>query len=230
VVRAFFRPPSLLSLLPLSFSFIGVLTMGLRGRSVRRSDERRTLQRPPLRARTPARPTRLFPLHFCHRRPRCRPDDDGVPDTPPRCIPSEPVCVPRGAAAHGVPVSAVSGQGVRGPNGLRRVWADDCELAPFGEELSSFVPRESIRGCVRVIICDFVTVIVDGVVRTSVGPEAAAACHACAVAFPTTAVVSVSEGVSPVGRYRCPECSNDFCAECDVFIHDVIHCCPGCGK
>jgi len=37
-----------------------------------------------------------------------------------------------------------------------------------------------------------------------------------------------TEGISPLGRYRCTDCSNDFCAECDVFIHDVLHCCPGC--
>ncbi|KAG7440006.1 TFIIH basal transcription factor complex, subunit SSL1 [Guyanagaster necrorhizus] len=55
-------------------------------------------------------------------------------------------------------------------------------------------------------------------------------CHACARAFPTTALSSTAEGVSAVGRYRCPECRNEFCSECDVFLHDVVHCCPGCGK
>jgi len=39
-----------------------------------------------------------------------------------------------------------------------------------------------------------------------------------------------ADGVSPLGRYRCTDCSNDFCAECDVFIHDVLHCCPGCER
>ncbi|KAL4074120.1 Ssl1-like-domain-containing protein [Scleroderma citrinum] len=57
------------------------------------------------------------------------------------------------------------------------------------------------------------------------------ACHACARSFPTTAsTVAVTEGMSPLGRYRCPDCRHDFCAECDVFVHDVVHCCPGCGK
>ncbi|KAK0461172.1 Ssl1-like-domain-containing protein [Desarmillaria tabescens] len=55
-------------------------------------------------------------------------------------------------------------------------------------------------------------------------------CHACARAFPTTALSSTAEGMSAVGRYRCPECRNEFCSECDVFLHDVVHCCPGCGK
>ncbi|KAG2059031.1 TFIIH basal transcription factor complex, subunit SSL1 [Suillus hirtellus] len=58
-----------------------------------------------------------------------------------------------------------------------------------------------------------------------------AACHACARIFSTSvSTAATSEGMSPWGRYRCPDCHNDFCAECDVFVHDVIHCCPGCGK
>lgn len=55
------------------------------------------------------------------------------------------------------------------------------------------------------------------------------ACNACARVFPDKPIVA-KEGLSPVGRYRCPECHNDFCSECDVFVHDVVHCCPGCGK
>ncbi|KAL5507001.1 hypothetical protein ACEPAH_6457 [Sanghuangporus vaninii] len=46
----------------------------------------------------------------------------------------------------------------------------------------------------------------------------------------TTTSTTTSDGVSPLGRYRCPDCKNDFCSECDVFVHDVVHCCPGCGK
>ncbi|KAF8893825.1 Ssl1-like-domain-containing protein [Infundibulicybe gibba] len=60
-------------------------------------------------------------------------------------------------------------------------------------------------------------------------------CHACARPFPGGAVgmptpAAAAEGVSPIGRYRCPDCGYDFCSECDVFVHDVVHCCPGCGK
>jgi len=55
-------------------------------------------------------------------------------------------------------------------------------------------------------------------------------CHSCARSFPTAPVGSLSEGMSSLGRYRCPECQNDFCSDCDVFVHDVVHCCPGCGK
>jgi len=38
------------------------------------------------------------------------------------------------------------------------------------------------------------------------------------------------DGISTLGRYRCTDCSNDFCTECDVFVHDVLHCCPGCER
>ncbi|KAI6046093.1 Ssl1-like-domain-containing protein [Pisolithus marmoratus] len=61
--------------------------------------------------------------------------------------------------------------------------------------------------------------------------ESANACHACARPFPAAHSSGiVTEGISPLGRYRCPDCHHDFCTECDVFVHDVVHCCPGCGK
>ncbi|XP_004872901.1 general transcription factor IIH subunit 2 isoform X2 [Heterocephalus glaber] len=28
--------------------------------------------------------------------------------------------------------------------------------------------------------------------------------------------------------YVCAECQNVFCVDCDVFVHDSLHCCPGC--
>jgi transcription initiation factor TFIIH subunit 2 len=55
-------------------------------------------------------------------------------------------------------------------------------------------------------------------------------CHGCARVFPAAAQAGVSEGMSPVGRYRCPDCGGEFCSDCDVFVHDVVHCCPGCGQ
>ncbi|KAH8828019.1 Ssl1-like-domain-containing protein [Flagelloscypha sp. PMI_526] len=53
-------------------------------------------------------------------------------------------------------------------------------------------------------------------------------CHACARIFQTVPSHNVANGVSPFGRYRCPDCNKDFCSECDVFVHDVLHKCPGC--
>lgn len=29
-------------------------------------------------------------------------------------------------------------------------------------------------------------------------------------------------------RYKCGECKNDFCIDCDVFVHEILHNCPGC--
>lgn len=69
--------------------------------------------------------------------------------------------------------------------------------------------------------------------RTSVEEVRARAnvCHACARPFPTVPCTAPpSGGISPLGRYRCPDCDHDFCTECSVLVHDVVHCCPGCGK
>ncbi|KAJ1570102.1 hypothetical protein HK096_000480 [Nowakowskiella sp. JEL0078] len=30
------------------------------------------------------------------------------------------------------------------------------------------------------------------------------------------------------GTNKCPDCNNLFCIDCDIFIHDVLHNCPGC--
>ncbi|KAF9069267.1 TFIIH basal transcription factor complex subunit SSL1 [Rhodocollybia butyracea] len=61
-------------------------------------------------------------------------------------------------------------------------------------------------------------------------PVSTTSCHACARVFPKTVSQNVADGMSAIGRYRCPDCNTDFCSDCDVFVHDVIHCCPGCGK
>ncbi|KAJ3772116.1 Ssl1-like-domain-containing protein [Lentinula raphanica] len=66
----------------------------------------------------------------------------------------------------------------------------------------------------------------DAVADVSSSPS----CHACSKPFPTTVSQNVADGMSAIGRYRCPDCNTDFCSDCDVFVHDVIHCCPGCGK
>ncbi|XP_056602502.1 general transcription factor IIH subunit 2 [Triplophysa dalaica] len=28
--------------------------------------------------------------------------------------------------------------------------------------------------------------------------------------------------------FTCPSCKKVFCVECDLFVHDTLHCCPGC--
>ncbi|KAJ3735777.1 Ssl1-like-domain-containing protein [Lentinula guzmanii] len=61
-------------------------------------------------------------------------------------------------------------------------------------------------------------------------PSSSPSCHACSRPFPKTVSQNIADGMSAIGRYRCPDCNTDFCSDCDVFVHDVIHCCPGCGK
>jgi transcription initiation factor TFIIH subunit 2 len=29
-------------------------------------------------------------------------------------------------------------------------------------------------------------------------------------------------------RFQCPQCKNVFCADCDAFLHETLHNCPGC--
>uniref|UniRef100_A0A7S4MU47 General transcription factor IIH subunit n=1 Tax=Odontella aurita TaxID=265563 RepID=A0A7S4MU47_9STRA len=29
-------------------------------------------------------------------------------------------------------------------------------------------------------------------------------------------------------RFQCPDCQNVFCADCDAFLHETLHNCPGC--
>lgn len=51
-------------------------------------------------------------------------------------------------------------------------------------------------------------------------------CYGCLLKFP--------EAGGPDGplrassRYRCPTCARDFCIDCDVFVHETLHNCPGC--
>ncbi|CAM9772640.1 unnamed protein product [Ectocarpus sp. 8 AP-2014] len=34
--------------------------------------------------------------------------------------------------------------------------------------------------------------------------------------------------LSGLPRYRCPECRSAFCLDCDMYVHDSLHNCPGC--
>ncbi|KAJ1919176.1 hypothetical protein H4219_002123 [Mycoemilia scoparia] len=34
--------------------------------------------------------------------------------------------------------------------------------------------------------------------------------------------------MGPTYRYKCPKCQKQFCIECDIFIHENLHNCPGC--
>ena len=66
------------------------------------------------------------------------------------------------------------------------------------------------------------------------------ACFACQVHFqapPASSAVREAEeterakardGISVSGRYACQSCGRFFCPDCDVFLHEHVHNCPGC--
>lgn len=40
--------------------------------------------------------------------------------------------------------------------------------------------------------------------------------------------LAASANVAESGRYECPRCDSHFCLECDSFVHESLHQCPGC--
>lgn len=52
-------------------------------------------------------------------------------------------------------------------------------------------------------------------------------CYGCLLRFPEASETSNEKALSS-SRYRCGKCHNDFCIDCDVFVHEVLHNCPGC--
>ncbi|CAG8746846.1 6970_t:CDS:2, partial [Acaulospora morrowiae] len=53
-------------------------------------------------------------------------------------------------------------------------------------------------------------------------------CFACQMPFPTFSDNKQTNVDIPSGIYTCPKCKQYFCLDCDVFVHEVIHNCPGC--
>jgi len=39
---------------------------------------------------------------------------------------------------------------------------------------------------------------------------------------------TANEQTEAILRFQCPECRNVFCPDCDAFLHDTLHNCPGC--
>lgn len=50
--------------------------------------------------------------------------------------------------------------------------------------------------------------------------EGSSCCTGCSHPFPTTDRL----------WYKCPTCNKYFCTECDLFIHETLHTCPGCAE
>jgi hypothetical protein len=42
-------------------------------------------------------------------------------------------------------------------------------------------------------------------------------------------IVSAMVLLTRVAVRRCPACEHMFCFDCDLFIHETLHTCPGCG-
>lgn len=58
-------------------------------------------------------------------------------------------------------------------------------------------------------------------------------CYGCLLKFPegTETAAASASGTSATTtslRYRCGKCTQDFCIDCDVFVHEFLHNCPGC--
>lgn len=69
----------------------------------------------------------------------------------------------------------------------------------------------------------------------SVTESSAPACFACEVPFPSKAEASADDApvaddsaLAPSSRYRCLRCTREFCLECDAFVQEQLHTCPGC--
>ncbi|CEP62722.1 TFIIH/NER complex subunit SSL1 LALA0_S06e02212g [Lachancea lanzarotensis] len=52
-------------------------------------------------------------------------------------------------------------------------------------------------------------------------------CFSCQKRFPRLKNHKSHELLTS-SRYRCADCHRDFCIDCDVFIHEILHNCPGC--
>lgn len=49
-------------------------------------------------------------------------------------------------------------------------------------------------------------------------------CYGCLLRFPE----GTTDSNLTSSRYRCGKCANDFCIDCDIFVHEMLHNCPGC--
>ncbi|KAJ1509513.1 hypothetical protein HMI54_002300 [Coelomomyces lativittatus] len=61
---------------------------------------------------------------------------------------------------------------------------------------------------------------------------ASSTCHGCMMVLPTPPsheelLLSITKPTA-LGRYMCPTCHHQFCIDCDVFVHEVLHNCPTC--
>ncbi|WFD33224.1 hypothetical protein MCUN1_000037 [Malassezia cuniculi] len=69
-----------------------------------------------------------------------------------------------------------------------------------------------------------------------VSADSPAACFSCSVPFPKMPTQGAdaesappldAAAIAPSSRYRCPRCRREFCLECDAFVQEQLHLCPG---
>lgn len=53
----------------------------------------------------------------------------------------------------------------------------------------------------------------------SYNPSSKSSCFACLFKFSTSPMTTI---------YTCSRCGESFCIDCNLFIHESLHCCPGC--
>lgn len=53
-------------------------------------------------------------------------------------------------------------------------------------------------------------------------------CVACLRPFAVTLETTATSSNAVVLRFACPDCHSLFCVDCDVFLHESLHNCPGC--
>ncbi|KAI8977409.1 Ssl1-like-domain-containing protein [Mycotypha africana] len=60
---------------------------------------------------------------------------------------------------------------------------------------------------------------VDNFIEVKANTEKRTNCFSCLAHF---------DSLEALGIYSCPQCAEEFCADCDIFVHEVLHNCPGC--
>lgn len=100
----------------------------------------------------------------------------------------------------------------------------DGRLVPSSSTSAKVVPSSSIPSN------SITTPPFTGSLRLS-NPSELSSCFSCLkrIGVPVTSSdPNNNDEGDQILRYKCPECSNLFCVDCDTFLHDTLHNCPGC--
>ncbi|KAI9335596.1 Ssl1-like-domain-containing protein [Zopfochytrium polystomum] len=103
---------------------------------------------------------------------------------------------------------------------------DFAELNPATSDLDGTEPD-------RCAACDSLFALPDVPAATAVPQQQdtgvlAAAGSNSAAKKPPSAAAAALKAQAAATRYRCAKCGCHVCLDCDVFLHDVLHNCPGC--